>query len=124
MKKREHRQDIFTNLKWKNVKQLITPANLNLLKQALDQKSAKTINEMFRQNCQTQNRRKTVIRADFNGKTSRKVNSFEVQAVKEFNLLPDILRSPLLTIKGFKSQLKEYITSTNHLTRHNNHDIH
>ena len=65
--KRDHRQDVFNNLGWKNVKQIIVSANLNLLKQASESKSSKSVNQMFRQSIQKHNRGLEVIRMDFNG---------------------------------------------------------
>ena len=105
------------------VKQIIVSANLNLLKQASESKSSKSVNQMFRQSIQKHNRGLEVIRMDFNGNVSRKSNSFDVQVVEEFNNLPKHLRSPTLTSQKFKILLKKHILTTNLLVKHNNHTI-
>ena len=47
-KKKAHRQDTLDLLKWPNTKQIVTSAILNLTKKAIDQKSSKGINNMFK----------------------------------------------------------------------------
>ena len=115
---REHRQPIFETLGWKNVKQVIASANLNLLKQALENRSATSINNLFSQSQQTNQRGPATIRADFKGKAARPSHIFEVQAVAEFNLLPEALRSPFLSATQFKIKLKTHIKEMHKLEQH------
>ena len=115
---RTHRQVMMTDLGWKNVKHLITMANLNLLKQALEKKSALSINNSFKQSQPAHPRGLATIRVNYNGSISRSENSFEVQASREFNNLPELLRSPLLTVIDFKKRLKEHVLTIHHLACH------
>ena len=117
---RTHRQEVFEKLKWKNTRQLITTANLNLLKLAIDNKSAESINKLFKKTTPAHPRGITVTRVDHTGPATRKQTSFEVQSAIEFNNLPDLLRSPLLTTLGFKTLLKGHISLLHPLATHSN----
>ena len=119
---RTHRQDIMSQLGWKNVYQLIASSNLNLLKLALDNKSAQSVNNMFKQSEPAHSRGSVIIRADHTGKASKATTRFESQATSEFNRLPDRLKSPLLTPKGLKSLRKYQILTIHHASHHKTTD--
>ena len=119
-KNRTHRQEIFELLGWKNTKQLIATANLNLLKRAMEKQTAQSICNMVKASIPAHPRGPTAIRAEHTGKAFKNKNSFVIQATKEYNLLPDTLRSPLLTAKAFKIRLKEHILTMHPLPTHNN----
>ena len=68
---REHRQQMFENLRWTNVKQLTSAANLNLLKQALSNASATSVNLRFSQSQPTHQRGANITRVDYRGKADR-----------------------------------------------------
>ena len=117
---RTHRQEIFTALGWRNVKQLTTSANLNLLKTALEKKTAESINSTFKISIPKNPRKAAVIRVDFVGKANRNCTYFEVQTSQQFNTLPDELRSPLLTAKMFKILIRKHLATAHLLPLHNN----
>ena len=119
-KKRSHRQDIFNQLGWKNTKQLIATANLNMLKNAIENKTSVSLHKMFRINQPAHPRGIITNRVDHTGSATRSKLCFEVQAAKEYNGLPDPLRSPLLTPKDFKALLKDHILTIHNLPIHNN----
>ena len=117
---RSHRQDIMTEIGWRNVNQLIAASNLNLLKAALEEESAESINQMFTSNQPFNPRGVATIRANYVGKANRNKLNFEVQTTEQFNNLPAELRIPGLTTKKFKSLLKIHLLTSHQLPVHNN----
>ena len=100
--------------------QLIAASNLNLLKAALEEESAESINQMFTSNQPVNPRGVATIRANYVGKANRNKLNFEVQTTEQFNNLPEELRIPGLTTKKFKSLLKIHLLTSHQLPVHNN----
>ena len=117
---RTHRQDILQELGWKNIKQLIASANLNLLKNSMENKTSESLHNLFKVTQPIHPRGITTNRVDHTGSVTRNKHNFEVQATKEFNNLPDNLRSPLLNTKQFKCLLTDHIPSSYLLPTQNN----
>ena len=118
---REHRQELFQRLNWRNVRQLVYCANLNLAKQAIEHKTAHSLITSFSPTIPIRPRGQMCTRLDFNGKSARACTNYFVQTAHHFNNLPDQIRSPLNTCKVFKQKLREHVLSLFHLTHHNNH---
>ena len=75
---------------------------------------------MFKTSKLTHPRGPTSLRVDHIGKATRSATNFAVQAAAQFNKLPEDLKSPTITIKGFKCLLKEQVKYMHLLTVHNN----
>ena len=115
---RVHRQDMFTNLGWKNVRQLVSTANLNMVKQAMEGCSSEGVNNLFRVSAPIHQRGLQTNRVDHNGPVNRKSTSFDVRSAEEYNQLPDSLKDPTLSKWRFKNHLKDHILTLHHLPRH------
>ena len=119
---KEHRQQMFTSIGWKNVRQLVTMSNLNLVKKATEKQSAHSINSLFTSNIPAHPRGPACLRVDYIGKSSRGKLNFEVEGAKIFNAMPANMKSPLLNLKSFKGLVKQYVLTLHHLPSHFNHD--
>ena len=113
-----HRQEMFTTIKWLNVRQLVQTTTLNLVKNAISKNSSVGFNSMFKISNPLVKLRNQGIRLDHRGIPDRSRLNFSANAVYFFNLLPPDLREKKLTPNHFKAKIKEHILSNNHLPHH------
>ena len=113
-----HRQQIMEEVKWLNVKQLVSTATLNLAKKGTTGSSSVGVNSMFKVRRPPEANRSSGIRIQSKGKVDSKAHSFAAGAAQAFNKLPEELRDDKLTPKGFKNGLKKHIKKVLLLPHH------
>ena len=116
--KRTHRQQMFNQLNWPNVTQLIYASTLNLAKRGIEKKSSEGINNLFKVTTPRQHRALPTMRLHHRGPLTRQPNVFSSHAEELFNELPDFLKNPALTINQFKRHIKIHTRETNLLKEH------
>ena len=115
---KEHRQVLFTDIKWLNVRQLATSAILNIVKMGAENSSAAGINTLFTYNPKTNSRTCNNDKLNNKCSTKRKGKNLLETGVKLFNTLPPDLRTRKISKYAFKKGVKAYILELHHLTVH------
>ena len=115
---KSHRQTLLNDLKWPNVKPIISSSILNLTKRAIDKKSSKGLNDLFKTSYPVNPRKSKAGRINHKGPIKRSKNTLSGHATELYNALPERLKIEDLTVTQFKTQLKAFMKNENLLIEH------